>query len=108
MKKQIHPEYNTKSQVLCNSCKTLYTFGSTVAEGNVEVCANCHPFYTGKQNTLVDTDDRIKKYKEQLAKIDTNQVVKKRKKVAARKSKTTQVGSGPKLTLHDMLKQASK
>ena len=108
MKKQIHPTYNVKSQLVCNSCKTVYTFGSTAAEGSVEVCANCHPYYTGKQNTLVDTDDRIKKFQEQLAKTDSDKIVRKKKKVAARKKKSTEVGSAPKLTLHDMLKQVSK
>lgn len=107
MKKQLHPKYNTKATITCNSCKTVYVLGSTVDDSSIEVCANCHPHYTGQENVLVDSDSRIDKFQKQLASVDKDKVIKKRKKVAARKTKTTEVGGKPKLTLHDMLKQVA-
>lgn len=108
MKTGIHPNYNTQTKITCNSCKTVHVVGSTADDVDIEVCANCHPFYTGKQNVLVDTDDRISKFQKKLASADSTKVVKKRKKRVARSTKVTEIGTGPKLTLQDMLKQASK
>ncbi|MEX1155661.1 MAG: 50S ribosomal protein L31, partial [Chloroflexota bacterium] len=45
MKSEIHPQYH-QTQVHC-VCGTTFTVGSTVESIRVEVCANCHPFYTG-------------------------------------------------------------
>jgi large subunit ribosomal protein L31 len=66
MKTGIHPEvYETT--VHCNSCNTTFTTHSTVKEITVEICSNCHPFYTGKQK-LIDTAGRVDKFKARLAK----------------------------------------
>lgn len=108
MKSEIHPNYNKKAVILCNSCKTEHVVGSTLESASVEVCSNCHPFYTGKQNVMLDADDRISKFKKQIELSDQDKVVKKRKKVASRATKTTQLQAGPKVTLHDMLKQLGK
>ncbi|MDD7464526.1 MAG: 50S ribosomal protein L31 [Anaerococcus sp.] len=48
MKKGLHPEYH-EAKVTCMSCGNEFTVGSTEEEIKVEVCSNCHPFYTGKQ-----------------------------------------------------------
>ena len=48
MKKGIHPNY-VDTQVTC-ACGNTFTCKSTKSEINVEVCSNCHPFYTGKQS----------------------------------------------------------
>jgi large subunit ribosomal protein L31 len=106
--KQIHPKYNTTAKIVCNSCKTLYVIGSTIEEASTEVCSNCHPFYTGKQNELVDSDDRISKFKKKLEDTDTSKVIKKRKKLEVRRTRTQEIEAGPKITLRDMLKQTSK
>lgn len=47
MKKDIHPEYH-KATVKCG-CGHTFETGSTKKEIHVEICSNCHPFYTGKQ-----------------------------------------------------------
>ena len=52
MKKDIHPEYN-KALVHC-ACGHEFETGSTLKAINVEICSQCHPFFTGKQK-LVDT-----------------------------------------------------
>lgn len=109
MKKGIHPKYNPKVVITCNSCKTKHIFGSVLSEdSHVEVCSNCHPFYTGKQNILVDTDSRIEDYNKRLANSDQTKVIKKRKKVLKRKAKTTEITAGPKITLSDMIKEVTK
>ncbi len=60
MKTDIHPKY-METKVHCNGCGTEFTTHSTVPEITVEICSNCHPFYTGKQK-LVDTAGRVDKF----------------------------------------------
>jgi large subunit ribosomal protein L31 len=71
MKTAIHPE-TFETKVHCNGCDTSFTAQSTVKEIEVEICSNCHPFYTGKQK-LVDTANRVAKFnarREAKAKLD--------------------------------------
>lgn len=66
MKNNIHPEYFEKASIVC-ACGTTYTVGSTQAELQVELCAACHPFYTGTQKIL-DTERRVERFEERAAK----------------------------------------
>lgn len=66
MKKDIHPKYYPEAKIIC-ACGATYQTGSTQPEIHVEICAACHPFYTGKQK-LVDTARRVEKFQERLAK----------------------------------------
>ena len=59
MKADIHPDY-VEATVTC-SCGNSYTTHSTVPSLHVELCNECHPFYTGKQK-LVDTGGRIDRF----------------------------------------------
>jgi len=59
MKKDIHPDYKD-SQVTCG-CGNSFTTRSTREKIAVEVCSNCHPFYTGKQK-FVDTAGMVEKF----------------------------------------------
>jgi large subunit ribosomal protein L31 len=59
VKAEIHPEY-VVSQVTC-TCGNEFTTRSTIPEIRVEICSNCHPFYTGKQK-IVDTGGRIERF----------------------------------------------
>lgn len=61
MKAGIHPELK-ETKVHCNGCGTDFTTRSTVDSITVEICSNCHPFYTGKQK-LVDTAGRVDKFR---------------------------------------------
>jgi large subunit ribosomal protein L31 len=65
MKKDIHPKYFEKSNTTC-ACGATYDFGSTKEEINVEVCAGCHPFYTGNEKVL-DTAGRVEKFRARKA-----------------------------------------
>jgi large subunit ribosomal protein L31 len=61
MKPNIHPEYH-ELKVVC-SCGNTFQTGSTLSgELHVEVCSQCHPFYTGKQKIL-DTGGRVDKFR---------------------------------------------
>ena len=67
MKNDIHPEYNTVT-VNCscgNSFETRSTYGQ--ASMQIDVCANCHPFYTGKQK-IVDTAGQVDKFRKRYGK----------------------------------------
>lgn len=59
MKKGIHPKYE-KATVSC-ACGNRFDTRSTVGDIHVEICSNCHPFFTGKQK-LVDSAGRVEKY----------------------------------------------
>lgn len=60
MKKDTHPQFFDEAVVTC-SCGATHTIGATIPELKVEICSNCHPFYTGKQK-LVDTEGRVDKF----------------------------------------------
>ncbi|MDO8625932.1 MAG: 50S ribosomal protein L31 [Candidatus Magasanikbacteria bacterium] len=79
MKPDIHPEYNTDTKVAC-ACGNTFTTGSTLKEIRVELCNQCHPFYTGKQK-FVDTARRVEKFIERAAKKTAVAAVRKGKKV---------------------------
>jgi large subunit ribosomal protein L31 len=62
MKTSIHPDYKT-IKVTC-SCGNIFETRSTLEDDlPIEVCSNCHPFYTGQQK-VVDTGGRVKRFKD--------------------------------------------
>ena len=65
MKTDIHPEY-VEAHVRC-TCGNEFTTRSTKPELHVEICSECHPFYTGKQK-LVDTGGRVERFQRRAAK----------------------------------------
>jgi large subunit ribosomal protein L31 len=64
MKKGIHPEYFDDAKIKC-ACGAEFVVGSTVKEMHIEICSNCHPYYTGKEK-LVDTAGRVDKFKARM------------------------------------------
>ncbi len=65
MKKDIHPK-NYEALIHC-ACGNEFKAGSTVEKINIEICSECHPFFTGKQK-LVDTTGRVERFKNKYAK----------------------------------------
>ena len=61
MKTDIHPKYFDKSEVKC-ACGNTFITGSTKEKINVEICYNCHPFFTGKEK-LIDTAGKVERFK---------------------------------------------
>jgi len=66
MKEEIHPQY-FDAQVTCGGCGNKFIVGSTVEAITVNVCSECHPFYTGKQK-LLDSEGRVERFKKKYAK----------------------------------------
>jgi large subunit ribosomal protein L31 len=64
MKAEIHPDYQL-AHVRCSCGNEFYT-RSVSPELHVELCSECHPFYTGKQK-LVDTGGRVERFKRRAA-----------------------------------------
>ncbi len=60
MKADIHPTYYPNAQVVCGSCGNSFTTGSTKPVLRLEVCSNCHPFFSGEQR-IVDTEGRVER-----------------------------------------------
>ena len=98
MKAGIHPTY-FQATVTCASCGTKFTLGSTQETIHVELCSNCHPFYTGQQK-FVDTASRIKSFEDRVKKRMELQA-----KMTAKKEEKARKESGPK-TLAEMLAAA--
>ena len=65
MKKDIHPEF-FQTTAKC-ACGNTIEIGSTRKDIRVEICSNCHPFFTGKQK-LVDTAGRIERFRRKYEK----------------------------------------
>ena len=59
MKKGIHPKYQ-EANIVC-ACGNTFKAGSTRANLRVEICSNCHPFYTGEQR-IVDTAGQVDRF----------------------------------------------
>ena len=95
MRAQIYPNYTPNAQVIC-SCGNMFTVGSTKDKIHVELCYNCHPFYTGTQK-FVDTASRIQKFQDKMA----------AKKIIVKKEVERKDDEGPK-TLKEMLAALKK
>lgn len=95
MKANIHPQYFDEAQVIC-VCGNKFKTGSTKEVLHVELCYNCHPFYTGEQR-FVDSASRIQKFQTKQQVASTYKAT-KQKKVEEIKKKA----DAPK-TLREML-----
>jgi len=65
MKVDTHPTYFPEAKVTC-ACGNTFTVGSTKESIQVEICSNCHPFYTGNDK-IMDTAGRVEKFKARRA-----------------------------------------
>ena len=66
MKSSIHPKYYPEASVKC-VCGNTFKVGSTKPNLEIEICSNCHPFYTGHEKVL-DTRGRVERFKKRLEK----------------------------------------
>lgn len=85
MKTATHPTYYADGKIVC-ACGNIIEVGSTVKEIHVELCSQCHPFYTGKQK-LIDTSRRVEKFEGKVkAKADKGTVAGGKKVKAAKRA----------------------
>ena len=69
MKPKTHPKY-FQAKVHCGTCGSEFVVGSTREELRVDVCASCHPFYTGKQ-MIMDTAGQVERFQRRLERAAT-------------------------------------
>ncbi len=81
MKAEIHPDYYPQATIQC-ACGATYKTGSTSERIDIELCAACHPFFTGKQK-IVDSARRVEKFTERKTK-NTAPAKTSKEKAAAR------------------------
>jgi len=67
MKPEIHPTYFTDAKVTCASCGRTWTTGSTRKELRVDICSNCHPFFTGEASRLLDIEGQVDRFYKKLS-----------------------------------------
>lgn len=79
MKQNIHPKY-LPARVTC-ACGNSFVTRATVPEIRVDICGNCHPFYTGRQK-IVDTEGRVERFRQRYDRY-------RKKAKAAEQAKTT-------------------
>ncbi len=99
MKQKIHPKWYPDCKVTC-ACGHTFTVGSTSPEIQVEICAACHPFFTGKMK-YIDTMGRVEKFQKKQKKATEKAFVKKKDR---QKAKEKAEDDRPK-TLKEMLQK---
>ena len=99
MKKEIHPKVNINTKVTC-ACGNTFETMSTLDEISVDICSNCHPFFTGQQK-FIDTEGRIEKFQKKVE-------LAKEKQKAAGKNKSKKEKNSKPTSLKDLLAKAKK
>lgn len=106
MKENIHPTYYENARVVC-ACGNSWLTGSTIKEINVNICSQCHPFYTGEQR-IVDTVGRVERFVKRLearqsatARQEIEAKVRRESEEAARKARAR--GDDPEKAAADVI-----
>ncbi len=66
MREKIHPTYYPDAKVTCASCGKTWTTGSTRKELRVDVCSNCHPFFSGEAARIIDIEGQVDRFYKKL------------------------------------------
>lgn len=85
MKADIHPKYYPDAKVTCASCGNTWTTGSTKKELRVDICSNCHPFFTGESARILDIEGQVDRFYKKLN-VSQQYMESKKAKEAAKKS----------------------
>ncbi|OGJ02060.1 50S ribosomal protein L31 [Candidatus Nomurabacteria bacterium RIFCSPLOWO2_02_FULL_44_12] len=65
MQKDIHPKFDMQTKATC-ACGAVFFVGSTLPEIKMEICSQCHPFFTGNEK-IMDTAGRVERFKKRQA-----------------------------------------
>ncbi len=87
MKAEIHPKYYPDAKVTCASCGNTWTTGSTKKEMRVDICSNCHPFFTGESARILDIEGQVDRFYKKLN-VSQQYIETKKAKEASKKSPT--------------------
>jgi large subunit ribosomal protein L31 len=80
MKANIHPQWNHSAKVTC-ACGNVFTTGSQQDEITVDICSNCHPFFTGEMR-FVDRQGRVDKFMQKMTQAQAKKAAKAAKSQA--------------------------
>jgi large subunit ribosomal protein L31 len=86
MKKNIHPTYYPKAKITC-SCGAVLETGATQEAMNIEICSQCHPFYTGKKK-MIDTTGRVDRFKKLAERSAAKKATPKKSKTEKKEAKS--------------------
>ena len=67
MKAGIHPTYYPDAKVTCASCGRTWTTGSTKKELRVDICSNCHPYFSGEAQRIIDIEGQVDRFYKKLS-----------------------------------------
>ena len=81
MKKDIHPKYDIQTKATC-ACGATFSVSSTMPKIKVEICSQCHPFFTGNEK-IMDTAGRVERFNKRKAL--ASKVPKTKKTIKAKK-----------------------
>jgi large subunit ribosomal protein L31 len=82
MKAEIHPTFYPDAKVTCASCGKTWTTGSTKKELRVDICSNCHPFFSGEAQRIIDIEGQVDRFYKKLSARQTYVETKKAKEIA--------------------------
>ncbi len=85
MKAEIHPKFYPDAKVVCASCGNTWTTGSTKKELRVDICSNCHPFFSGESQRIIDIEGQVDRFYKKLS-VSQKYVESQKAKEASRKS----------------------
>lgn len=110
MKENLHPRYDL-CEVTC-ACGNTFLTRSTKSSIKVEICSNCHPFYTGKRK-IIDTEGRVERFKKKYAGVEVKAEIKPKSKAKVKMPKVTPAHrkatpTGVKTTTKKVEKEAKK
>jgi len=105
MKADIHPAFY-EAKVTCASCGKTWTTGSTKKELRVDICSNCHPFFSGEAARIIDIEGQVDRFYKKLSARQTYVEQKKAKEEAKSSPERpiTELGLAARAT--DALKKA--
>lgn len=103
MKANIHPNWHPDAKVTC-ACGNTFTIGATLPKIEVEVCSNCHPFFTGKMK-YVDVAGRVDAFKSKQKKAK-KKIIKKSEKRKIKTAKRVERELNKPSTLEELRKRA--
>ena len=91
MRADIHPTYYPDAKVTCASCGKTWTTGSTRKELRVDICSNCHPFFSGEAQRIIDIEGQVDRF---YKKLDARKTFEEQKKAneESRKSPDREIG----------------
>lgn len=104
MKQNIHPAWFSDAKVTC-ACGNVFTTGSTIPEIRVEICSNCHPFFTGQQK-FVDTLGQVERFQKKAKEAEVKK--EERKKILQTRAAKIAEKKTDKPSLKDLLMQVRK